>query len=145
MFRRPLLLTVALALLTGVTALVVVFPQARHVTGVASPYCTALRVLFDADEQMRRVAEELRDDPRVREVRDERTKADNHRRLTAELREAGRDDLADDASVDHIPASLRVVEAFGVDASALADELRLRHRVNHVDVCENPEVLQEGD
>ena len=144
MVRRPLLLTVCLALATGVTALVVVFPQARLVPGTPTPYCTALQVLFDADEEMRRVADELRDDDRVREVRDERTKADNHRRLTEALREAGRDDLADAAAVDHTPASLRVVEAFGVDAGVFADELRLRHRVNHVDACENPEVLQEG-
>ncbi|WP_033439948.1 hypothetical protein [Saccharothrix sp. NRRL B-16314] len=144
MFRRPLLLTVALALVTGVAGLAVVFPQVRDVPGAPIPYCTVLRVLFDTDEEMRSAAAVLREDDRVREVRDERTKAENHERLTQELRQAGRDDLADAAAVDHTPASLRVVEAFGVDAGVFADELRLRHRVNHIDACENPEVLQDG-
>ncbi|XVS60664.1 hypothetical protein ACQPYE_20345 [Actinosynnema sp. CA-299493] len=138
MFRRSLLLTVALALVTGVVAAVVLFAPGRRVTGTPVPHCTVLQVLSDSDAQMRRVAEGLRGDPRVREVRDERTQADNHARLTQQLRDSGRDDLADAARVERTPASLRVVEAFGVDVSELAGELRREHRVNLEDVCEDP-------
>ncbi|MER5268041.1 hypothetical protein ABTZ99_38715 [Actinosynnema sp. NPDC002837] len=139
MFRGPLLPTVALALVTGVVVAVALFAPGRHVTGTPTPHCAALQVLLDSDEEMRRVAGELRGDRRVREVRDERTQADNHARLTAQLRASGRDDLADAARVEGTPASLRVVEAFGVDAGELAEELRLEHRVNLVDVCADPE------
>ena len=87
--RRPLLSTVVLALVTGVAASVVLFAPGRHVTGSPTPHCAAVEVLFDSDERMGRAAEELRGDRRVREVRDERTQAQNHERLTAALREAG--------------------------------------------------------
>ncbi|TQM78122.1 hypothetical protein FHX81_0371 [Saccharothrix saharensis] len=137
--RRPLLSTVVLALVTGVAASVVLFAPGRHVTGSPTPYCTAVGVLFDSDERMWRAAEELRGDRRVREVRDERTQAQNHERLTEALREAGRDDLADAARVDRTPASLRVVEGLGVDVEEFADELRRQYRVNVVDVCEEPQ------
>ncbi|MFE9749975.1 hypothetical protein ACFYOT_34120 [Saccharothrix saharensis] len=136
--RRPLLSTVVLALVTGVGALVVLSAPGRRVPGSPTPYCTAVRVLFDSDERMWRAAEELRGDRRVREVRDERTQAQNHERLTAALREAGRDDLADAARVDRTPASLQVVEALGVDVEEFAGELRQQYRVNVVDVCEEP-------
>ncbi|MFJ6673686.1 hypothetical protein ACIQMJ_21465 [Actinosynnema sp. NPDC091369] len=138
MVRRPLLSTVVLALVTGVAASVVLFAPGRHVAGSPTPDCTAVQVLFDTDERMWRAAEELRGDRRVREVRDERTQAQNHERLTAALREAGRDDLADAARVDRTPASLQVVEALGVDVEEFADELRQQYRVNVVDVCEEP-------
>ncbi|WP_157621559.1 hypothetical protein [Saccharothrix sp. NRRL B-16348] len=140
MFRRPLLLTVALALVTGGVAAVVLFGPGREVVGTPTPNCTVLQLLLDTDEEMRRVADGLRGDSRVREVRDERTQADNHARLTAALRASGRDDLADAARVERTPASFRVVEAFGVDAEELAEELRREHRVNLVDVCEDPEL-----
>jgi hypothetical protein len=136
--RRPLPLTVALALVTGVAAWLLVFPPARRVPGTATPYCTVLQVWAETDEAMRRAAQRLRDDDRVREVRDERTQADNHARLTETLRAAGRDDLADAARVESTPASLRVVEAFGVDAAAFAEELRREHRVTLADACEDP-------
>lgn len=138
MVRRPLLSTVVLALVTGVAALVVLFAPGRHVAGRPAPHCAAVQVLFDSDERMWRAAEELRGDRRVREVRDERTQAQNHERLTAALREAGRDDLADAARVDRTPASLQVVEALGVDVEEFADELRQQYRVNVADVCEEP-------
>ncbi len=138
MLRRPLLPTVALALVTGVVGLVVLFGPGRHVDGTATPRCAVLLVLLDDDDEMRRVARELRGDGRVREVRDERTQAENHARLTEALRASGRDELADAARVERTPASLQVVEGFGVDASALADELRQQHRVNVVDVCADP-------
>ena len=138
MLRRSLPLTVALALVTGVVAAVALFAPGRHVAGTPTPYCTSLQVLLDGDDEMRRLAGELRGDRRVREVLDERTQADNHARLTAALRASGRDDLADAARVERTPASLRVVEAFGVDVAELADGLRQEHRVNLVDVCEDP-------
>lgn len=144
MVRGPLLLTVALALVTGVAALVVLVVPVRRVAGTPTPYCTALQVLFGTDGEMRRVAGELRGDVRVREVRDERTQAQNFERLTAALRASGHDELADAARVERTPASLRVVEAFGVDAGELAGELRQRHRVNLVDVCERPDELPPG-
>lgn len=137
-FRSPLLPIVLLALVTGVIALVVVFGPGRVVAGSPTPYCTVLRVLFDTDEEMRRVAGELRDDARVREVVEPRTKAQNHERVTARLREQGHHDLADATRVASTPASVRVVEAFGVDAEVFAEELRQRFRVNHGDVCEDP-------
>ncbi|MFD1152210.1 hypothetical protein [Saccharothrix hoggarensis] len=128
---------VAVSLVVLVTVLVAVFAPGRRVAGTPTPYCTALVVLFDTDEEMRRAADEFRADGRVREVRDERTKADNHERLTAMLRESGRHRLAEAARVSTTPASVRVVEAFGVDAAAFAEELRRgQRRVNHVDVCE---------
>ena len=136
--RRSLLPTVALALVTGVAGLVVLFAPGRQVPGTPTPYCTGLQVLFDSDGQMWRAAGELRGDRRVREVRDERTQAQNHERLTAALRESGRADLADAARVDRTPASVQVVEALGVDAEELADELRQQYRVNLVDVCGQP-------
>ncbi|MCE7000154.1 hypothetical protein LZG04_35870 [Saccharothrix sp. S26] len=137
--RRPLLSTVVLALVTGVAGLVVLFGPDRRVAGTPVPHCAAVRLLFDSDGEMRRVAGELRGDRRVREVRDERTQAQNHERLTAALREAGRDDLADAARVDLTPASVQVVEAVGVDAAELAEELRQQFRVNLVDVCRQPQ------
>jgi hypothetical protein len=142
--RRPLLFTVALALVTGLAALVVLVAPPRRVPGTPVPYCTALQVLFDTDGEMRRVADELRRDDRVREVRDERTQEQNFERLTESLRASGHDELADAARVERTPASLRVVEAFGVDAGELAGELRQRHRVNLVDVCERPDELPPG-
>ncbi|WP_158841765.1 hypothetical protein [Saccharothrix deserti] len=149
MLRRWLpvrwLLVVALALVTGVAAFVVLFPPGDRVAGTPVPYCTDLHVLFDADEEMRRVAGELRRDSRVREVRDERTKAENHERLTTELRASGRDDLADAARVGDTPATVRVIEAFGVDAEAFADELRLQYRVTYSDACEDPVVWEDED
>ena len=138
MLSRPLLLTVVSALVTGVAVAAVLFGSERRVAGTATAYCTGLQVLLGDDEEMRRVAAGLRGDRRVREVRDERTQAQNHERLTAALRASGRDDLADAAKVERTPASLQVVEAFGVDAAVLAEELRQRHRVNLVDVCEEP-------
>jgi hypothetical protein len=101
-------------------------PVHQRVAGEPTPYCTDLRLLFATDEDMRRTARRLVADPRVREVRDQRTKADNHRLLTG----------ADDAEgTARTPASLRVVEAFGVDPADLAGELRREHRVNLFDAC----------
>lgn len=145
MLRRRLLLLVALASVLVVTVVVVALVPGRRVVGAAVPYCTVLQVLFDADEDMWRTAEVLRGDRRVREVRDERTKAVNHERLTASLRAQGRHGLADAARVSATPASLRVVEAFGVDVGVLAGELRRGHRVNHVDVCADPDAWPEED
>ncbi|WP_143532390.1 hypothetical protein [Saccharothrix sp. ALI-22-I] len=133
------LLVVGLALITGVAAFVLVFAPGDRVAGTAVPYCTDLHLLFATDEDMRRVAGELRRDGRVREVREERTKAENHERLTAELRASGRDDLADAARPADTPATVRVVEAFGVDAEAFAEELRWQYRVTYADACEDPE------
>ncbi|MFE2757893.1 hypothetical protein ACFXGA_38415 [Actinosynnema sp. NPDC059335] len=144
MFRRPLLPTVLLALVTGVALLVLVSWPGRRVEGTPVPHCSAVELLFGTDEAMRGAAEGLRRDPRVREVRDERTRAENYARLTAALRAAGHDDLADAARVERTPASLRVVEAFGVDPRELAGELRQRHRVNVVDVCADPDSLPGG-
>jgi hypothetical protein len=144
MVRRRLL-PLALALVAGVTVLVVVLAPGRRVAGTPTPYCTSIQVLFDTDEDMRHAAGELRADSRVREVRDERTKAQNHERLTATLRATGRDDLADAVRVNTTPASLRVVESFGVDPQAFADELRREHRVNHVNACGRPEVWEGWD
>jgi hypothetical protein len=140
---RVLALTVVSALLTGVVALVVLLGPGRSVAGRPVPYCTVVRVLFDTDEQMWRVAGELRGDRRVREVRDERTKSENHDRVTAALRAEGRHDLADAARVGSTPASVRVVEAFGVDVDGFVAELRRGHRVNHVDVCDDPGAWEE--
>ncbi|WP_367128240.1 hypothetical protein [Saccharothrix sp. HUAS TT1] len=138
MLRRPLPLTVALALVVGVSLLAVLSGAQRRVAGAPAPYCTVLSVLFDTDGEMRRVAAELRRDGRVREVRDERTKSANHDRVTARLREEGRFDLADATRVGSTPASVRVVEGFGVDPAELAGELRQRFRVNLVDACAEP-------
>ncbi|PSL57662.1 hypothetical protein B0I31_102641 [Saccharothrix carnea] len=138
MLRGPLLSTVVLALVTGVALLAVLSGSDRRVAGTAGPYCASLQVLFDSDEEMRRAVDALRDDERVREVREERTQAQNHERLTERLRAAGHHDLADAARVERTPASARVVEAFGVDVEALADQLRREYRVNLVDVCEEP-------
>lgn len=143
-FRRPLLPTVVLALVTGLALLVLLWWPGRRVEGMPVPHCSAVELLFGTDEEMRRAAEELRRDGRVREVRDERTRAENYERLTASLRAAGHDDLADAARVERTPASLRVVEAFGVDPRVLAGELRQRHRVNVVDVCAGPDDLPGG-
>ncbi|MFI9007611.1 hypothetical protein ACIGNX_10325 [Actinosynnema sp. NPDC053489] len=143
MSRRPLppflALTVVLALVAGVLVSVAVFGSGRRVAGTAGPHCVVVRVLFGADAEMWRAARELRGDRRVREVRDERTQADNHARLTGALRAAGRDDLADAARVESTPASVEVVEAFGVDVAVLAEDLRQRYRVNVVDECRHPE------
>ncbi|MFC6089812.1 hypothetical protein [Saccharothrix lopnurensis] len=121
---RPL--TVAAALVLAAAAVAVVLPRHQPVPGTPTAYCTDLRLLFATDEDMRATAERLRGDPRVREVRDQRTKADNHRLLTG---------ASDAAGTALTPASLRVVEAPGVDPADLAGQLRDEHRVNLSDAC----------
>lgn len=123
------LLAAAAALALAAAAALVALPAHQRVPGEPAAYCTDLRLLFGTDEDMRRTAERLRGDPRVREVREQRTKADNHRLLT------GASDLEGAALT---PASLRVVEAFGVDPADLADQLRHEHRVNLTDACLDP-------
>lgn len=122
------LLAVPLGLAAAVAVLLPTAPPQR-VPGTPTAYCTDLRLLFGSDEDMRRAAGRLRGDPRVREVREERTKADNHRLLTGS---------ADPRGAANTPASLRVVEAFGVDPADLADQLRREHRVNLSDACLDP-------
>ncbi|GAA1284823.1 hypothetical protein [Saccharothrix xinjiangensis] len=122
----------AVRLLAAATALalaaaaVVALPARQRVTGEPTAYCTDLRLLFGTDEDMRAAADRLRGDPSVREVREQRTKADNHRMLTG---------ASDPEGTALTPASLRVVEAFGVDPADLADRLRHEHRVNLTDAC----------
>ncbi|QFZ20079.1 hypothetical protein [Saccharothrix syringae] len=125
----PRLLLPAAALALAVAALLAPVPRLR-VPGTPTAYCTDLRLLFGTDEQMRRAAGEFRHDPRVREVREERTKLDNHRLLTG---------AEDPEGTALTPASLRLVEAVGVDPADLADELRAEHRVNLSDACADHE------
>lgn len=130
MDRGPLLLAATAAVAAAAVVATGLLLPAERVAGSPTPYCTSLLVFTDTDEQMREAERALRADPRVRELT-ARTKAENFAAFQQSL---GTEVIAG-ARPEKVPASLRVVEAFGVDPLALREDLQRHGRATYEDYC----------
>ncbi|WP_189223646.1 permease-like cell division protein FtsX [Saccharothrix coeruleofusca] len=129
MDRRSLLLLTSVVAAAAAVTVAALLP-AERVPGSPTPYCTTLLVFTDTDEAMREAERALRADPRVRELT-ARTKQENF----AAFQESLGAEVVAGARPDKVPASLRVVESFGVDPRALRDDLERYGRATYEDYC----------